>query len=104
MNVSGCHFLYMKEFNDVSLLHPTLPCQTLSCQTAPLLPSVTQQQNVIEYQREDSASTAVTPTPNCDITGQLNIIGGISCGVALVHIYINVQMVREKYNNRKRTI
>ena len=36
----------------------TLPCQRLFYQTAPLLPSVTQQQHVTEYQWEGSTSAA----------------------------------------------
>ena len=47
-----------------------LPCQTPFCQTVPLLPSVTQQQNVTEYWWEDSTSTAIPPTSNSDIIGQ----------------------------------
>ena len=39
------------------------PCQTALCQTAPLLPSVTWQQNVVESWQEGSTSTATTPTP-----------------------------------------
>ena len=39
-----------------------LPCQVPTCQTAPLLPSVTQQQNGTEYLWEGSTSTAVPPT------------------------------------------
>jgi len=35
-----------------------LPCQMPFCQTAPLLPFVTWQQNVMEYCQEGSASTA----------------------------------------------
>jgi len=54
-----------------------LPCQTPFYQTAPLLPSVTQQQNVMEYWREGSASTAVPPTSASDVVGQHNKIGGI---------------------------
>ena len=37
------------------------PCQAPLCQTAPLLPSVTWQQNVKEYWWEDSASAAIPP-------------------------------------------
>ena len=39
----------------------TLPRQAPLCQTAPLLPSVTWQQNVKEYWWEDSASAAIPP-------------------------------------------
>jgi len=37
----------------------TLPCQTPFHQTAPLLPSVTQKQHVMEYLREASASSVI---------------------------------------------
>ena len=43
-------------------------------QTAPVLPSVVQQQNVIE----GSASTAITPTAAFDTLGQNNKIGDIT--------------------------
>ncbi len=42
-----------------------LPCQTPFCQTAPQLPSVTQQQNLTEYWWEGSTSTAISPTSIC---------------------------------------
>ena len=48
----------------------TLPHQMPFCQTAPLLTSVTQQQNVMEYWWEGSTSTAVPPTSTSDIAGQ----------------------------------
>jgi len=38
-----------------------LPCQTPFRQTAPLLPSVSQQQHIVEYWWEDSTSTAIPP-------------------------------------------
>ena len=46
-----------------------LPCQTSTCQTAPLLPSVTWQQNVTEYWWEGSASTAISPPTGSDVAG-----------------------------------
>jgi len=55
-----------------------LPCLTLFCQTAPLLPSVTQQQNVVEYWWEGSTSTAITPASASDIVGRHNKIGGLT--------------------------
>ena len=65
-----------------SFASDALLCQTPFCQTAPLLPSVTQQQNVMEYW-EGSASTAIPPTPTSDIMGQHNKIGGTTFGAAL---------------------
>jgi len=46
------------------------PCQTSFHQTAPLLPSVTQQQNGMEYWWEGSASTAIPPTSTNDNVDQ----------------------------------
>jgi len=36
-------------------------------QTVPLLPPVTQQQNVIEYRQEGSISTAIPPIPSSGV-------------------------------------
>jgi len=62
----------------------TFPCQAPFCQTAPILPSGTQQQNVMEYWWEGSTSTATLPTSTSDIMGQHNKIGGITLGAALL--------------------
>ena len=62
----------------------SLPCQTPFCQNAPLLPSVTWQQNVMEYIWEGSTSTAIPPTSSSDVTSQHNEIGGITFGAAFV--------------------
>ena len=51
-------------------------------QTAPLLPSVTQQQNTMRYWWEGSTSTAITPTSVTDVVDQHNT-GGISLGASL---------------------
>ena len=61
----------------------TLPCQRPFCLTLPLLPSVTQQQNVTEYWWEVSASTAILPISTFDIVGQNNKIGGVTFRAAL---------------------
>ena len=53
--------------------------------TAPLLPSVTQQQNVMEYSWEGSASTAVPPRSAFDVMGQRDKIEGITFREAFVH-------------------
>ena len=47
------------------------------CQTASLLPSITQEQNETEYWWEVT-STALTPTIASDVVGQLNKVGGIT--------------------------
>lgn len=65
----------------------SLPCQTTFCQTAPLLPSVTEKQNVTEYRWEGSTSTAISPPSASDILGQNNKIGCITSGAALVVFY-----------------
>ena len=54
------------------------------CQTAPLLLSVTQQQNVMEYWWEGLISTAIPPTSASDVVGQHNKVGDITFGAALV--------------------
>ena len=46
-----------------------LPCQTPFRQTAPLLPSVTQQQNLTECWLDGSAPTAIPPTSASDVMG-----------------------------------
>jgi len=53
----------------------TLPCQLPFCRTARLLPSVAQQQHVMEYWWDGSASTAIAPTSAFDVMGQRNKIG-----------------------------
>ena len=63
-------------------LHTFSP-NTLPCQTALFLPSVTWHQNVMEYWREGSTSTAIAPTLASDVVGQHNKIGGITFGAAL---------------------
>ena len=54
------------------------------CQTAPLLPSVTWQQNIMEYWWEGSTYPAVTPASVSDVVGQHNKIGGITFGAPLM--------------------
>jgi len=52
-----------------------LPCQTPFCWIAPLLPSVTWQQNRMEYCWEDSTSAAIPSTSASDIVSQHSKIG-----------------------------
>ena len=59
------------------------------CQTAPLLPSVTQQQNVTEYWWEGSASSAILPASVSTAVGQCNNIGGVTFRAALVAALIS---------------
>ena len=97
-NVSGCNFVLHKGIQ----LHPfapySLPCQTPICQTAPLLPSVTQQQNVMGYWREGSTSAAIPQISTSDVMGQQKKIGGISVGAALIYSW-KVRFC--SYKNRK---
>jgi len=65
-----------------------LPCQTPFCQTAPLLSSVARQQNLTEYWREGSTSTAISTTFASDVVGQHNKLGGINFGAALVYMWM----------------
>jgi len=75
----------MEEFSDIFASY-TVPCQTPFCQTATLLPSVLQQQNVMEYWWEGSASAAIPPASASVIRDQCNEIGGITFGEALVDL------------------
>ena len=61
-----------------------LPCQTPFHQIAPLLPSVTQQQHVMGYGWEGSASTAVRPTSTPNVMGQHYKVRGITLRAALI--------------------
>jgi len=61
-----------------------LPCHTPLCQSAPLLPSVAQQQKVTEYCQEASVSIVIPPASTSGIMGQKNKIGGNISGAALI--------------------
>jgi len=69
VNVNGCHLFPHGGIQWCTIASYTFPCRTLFCQTASLLPSVTQQQNVTERWWEGSTSTTIPPTPTLDITG-----------------------------------
>ena len=70
INGSGCHFLLHGGIQRHAFALHAFPYQTPLCQTTSLLPSVTQQQNVTEYQQEGSASTTIPPACASDIMGQ----------------------------------
>ena len=72
----GAIFFCVEEFNDVFVSY-TLPCQTPLCQTAPLLPSVTWQQNGMGYFWEGWTSTGIPPTSASDVMCQHNKTRGI---------------------------
>jgi len=78
---TGAIFFCMKN----SVPHLCFLCTSMSgtCQT-PLLPPVSQPQNVTEYWWEGSASTAIPPTLASDVVGQHNKIGGITFEAALI--------------------
>ena len=83
--VSDCQyvlFFCIDEFNDIPLLPLRFCYQVLFYQTAPLLPSVIWQQNVMEYWWKGSASTAIPPISTSDVMGQHHKIGGIIFGAA----------------------
>jgi len=75
--VSGCHFFH-------TFSSHALPCQTPFYKTAPLLPSVARQQNVMEYWWEGSTCTAISPTSASGVVGQRYKIGGMTFGAALL--------------------
>jgi len=75
VNVNRCWFC-MEEFHDTPMLHMHFHVRCHSVIT-PLLPSVTQPRNVMGYQWEGSASTAMPPSVS-DVTGQHHNIGGIT--------------------------
>ena len=56
------------------------------CQTAPMLPTVTLQQHIMEHWWEGSTSTAIPPTPTSDIMGEHNKIGVITFGAVLMYL------------------
>ena len=89
MNVSGCHFCLQGRIQFHTFASSALRCQTPLCQSAPLLPSVTQQRRVMGYWWEGSASTAIPPTSNSDVMGQHHKIRGITAAAALVYYIVS---------------
>ena len=85
-SISECQwvpfFSCMEEFSDTTLPHPHF---YVRCHIAPLLPSVTWQQNVMEYWWERSGSTIIAPTSASDTVGQHNKRGGITSRAALIY-------------------
>jgi len=56
----------------------TCQCQMPFCQTAPQLPSTTQQQHIMGYWWEGSTSAAIPPASASDVMGQHHKTGGIT--------------------------
>jgi len=54
------------------------------CQSAPLLPSVTGQQNIMACWWKGSSTTAMPPTSAFAIVGQCSKMEGITFGAALI--------------------
>jgi len=90
MNFNGWHFF--PQFNFTSLLHIHFHVRNHFFQTAPLLRSVIQQQNMTEYWLEVSIPTAIPLTSISYIVGQNNKKGGIIFRVALVFVQILIAL------------
>ena len=73
MSVGTIFFLH----GGIQFTSSALLSQMLFCQSAPLLPSVTWQQHVMEYCWDGSTSTAAPPTTASSVVCQYNKIGGI---------------------------
>lgn len=84
MNVIGCNFFLMEKLSDTFASY-TLLCQMVFCQTVPLLPSVTLQQNAMEYWWVASTSIDILPTFTLDNAGHHNTIGVITFGALLIY-------------------
>ena len=82
-NVSGCQWVTFFLHRGIQWHSYAHLWQTPLCQTAPLLPSVAQQQNRIECCWEGSDSTAIPSTSILYVVGQHHKIGGITFGAAL---------------------
>lgn len=67
--------------NSMTKLFFIFQYQTALCQTAPLLPYITWQQNIMEYGQECSVSTAVLPTSASDTVDQHYKIKGIGASL-----------------------
>jgi len=90
MNVTGCNFFLPGGIHLHTFVSYALPSQMPFCKTASLLSSVAQQQNLTEYWREGSTSTAISPTPASDFMGQHNKIGVINFGATLVIVRMRI--------------
>jgi len=73
-----------------------LSCQMSFCQNAPLLPSVNQQQNVMEYWWEGSSSTVITPTSSSDIVCNYNKTGNITLGAVPIKYALSWMCISNK--------
>ena len=79
----GAIFFCREEFNGTPLVHIRFYVRHHSV-IAPLLPSVTRQQNVTEYWWKGSASTAIPPSSASGVVGYRHKAEGITFGAALI--------------------
>ena len=84
INLSGCNFFCMEEFNSTPLLHTHFHVRRRFVRLPLCCPFDTQQQTVMKYRGEGSASTAIPPTSTSDIVGQDIKVGDITSGAALI--------------------
>ena len=77
-------FFCMEEFNDTPFLHLYFHVDAILKDS--LLPSVAQQQNVVEYWQEGSTSTAIPSTTASNIMGQHKKNRRHNFGTALVFV------------------
>ena len=79
------HFFRCGEIQFHIFASSVLPHQTSFCWTAPLLPPVIQNQNMMKYWWEGSTSTTIPSTSGFDVLGQCEKIGGITFGALHVN-------------------
>ena len=79
----GAIFFCREEFNGTPLVHIRFYVRHHSV-IAPLLPSVTRQQNVTEYWWRGSASIAIPPSSASGVVGYHHKAEGITFGAALI--------------------
>jgi len=90
MKVNGCNFFHIQEFSLTPLLHTHFHIRCHSVRLPPLLPSITQQQNVMEYWWEGSISIAVSPTSTPKVRGQHHKMKGITFRATLILTEIKI--------------
>jgi len=82
MNVTGCNLFCIEEFSNT----PFFTCDSMCYQTALLLPSVTQQQNITEHWQEDSTSRVILLPSVSDAMSQHSKTGSITFRAVLVWV------------------
>jgi len=90
LNATGWHFSTWTNSVTHFCLEKGHMCALL-CQTAPLLISVTWQQNIMGCWWEGSTSTAIPPSSASEVVGQRNKKGGITFGSALAFDLLKVR-------------